>query len=120
MAIPDSIQVEYTTEVPLQLVRDKDGVSYAVTNVASVPVDQADFSGTGSDIMSVFNEGPGTLWLKICSTVAGRATYGSTPVAPGWKETFLLPARQLGEKNMLSMISRVNTQATVNIYPRGS
>lgn len=118
MGIPTSIQVVYSHDVPLKLVRDKKGRAFEVTEDASVPVLLA---AEGGDTLSIFVEGAGDVWFLICSSIDGRADYACDPVPAGEKETFELPALpNLGDKNYISLISRIDTLCTVNTYPRGT
>ncbi len=116
--IPDSIQVEYGHAVPLEMVRDSDGLALDADTTATVPV-LLNFEG--GSVVTVFCEGPLDVWFKICSSTAGRATFASHPVTLKNKEPFLLPKLPLlADRNYISVIARGPTKCTVNVYPRGT
>jgi len=114
--IPESIGVEFSINVPLELTAGRDGVWIDVPhNAGSVAVK---LPGSPGEVMTVFAR-----LTDMCFQIGGptvRATRASNPVFAGLQQTFGLP----NNNNPCTHISFFGLdrpgEAIVNLYRRGS
>lgn len=114
MPIPESIQIEYTNEVPLAPRINQDGVIVTATSVASVPFA---LPGEKGDIMTIKVKGDYDVSFKFVSSASGRASAASESVFAKTKELFLTPTVPF----FVSVISPDgNSVVIINTHARGT
>lgn len=117
MAVPDSIGVQYTIDVPLELVPGRDGVWIDVdTGVGSAAVP---LPGSPGDVISVFLRGQSDVTCQI-GDASVRATRASNPIYRGQQPAYLWPMTGKPCSHISFLALDVACAVIVNCYRRGS
>jgi len=118
MAVPDSITVSYTNEIPLAPRLDQEGLRIVAGTTASEPVL---LPGEDGDILDFLVEGDYDVHFKFVSTILGRATTASQKVWAKRDVLFVVPKKPPGKQVYISVLSPAGDSVVIlNTYSRGT